>query len=123
VTRYFGGILLGTGGLVRAYSAAVKEGLNNCELVRRIQGFGFTVKCDYNEWSKVQSLCSRKGYSITDTMYTSGVEAVIVTENAQSFQADITDTTAGRAEISEPVLAVIYQDRDGNVIRSETEAR
>lgn len=115
VTRYFGGTLLGTGGLVRAYSAAVKAGLDNCRFVRKIQGSSVTVKCDYNDWGKVQSICDRNGYNITDTVYTNEVEAVIVAEDSHRLRADITDTTAGRAWISEPVPVVINRDVDGNV--------
>ena len=115
VTRYFGGTLLGTGGLVRAYSSAVKTGLDNCELIRKIQGYSINVKCDYNDWGKVQNLCARKEYVIKDTVYTSNVEAVIVAENAEDLMADITDITAGKANYSEPESVVIIKDRDGSV--------
>lgn len=115
VTRYFGGTLLGTGGLVRAYSSAVKAGLDNCETVRKIRGCSVTVKCDYNDWGKVQNLCGRKGYTVSDTVYTSDVETTIVTEDADELLADITDITAGKAVVSEPVPVVLYRDRDGNI--------
>ena len=115
VTRYFGGTLLGTGGLVRAYSAAVKAGLDNCELIRKIQGYSVTVKCDYNDWSKVQNLCTRRDYIIRDTVYTSDVETVIITGNAEELQADITDITAGRAKLSEPSCIDLYIGMDGNI--------
>lgn len=115
VTRYFGGTLLGTGGLVRAYSAAVKAGLDNCELIRKIQGYSVTVKCDYNDWGKVQNLCTRKDYIIRDTVYTSDVETAIITGNAEELQADITDITAGRAKLSEPSCVDLYIGMDGNI--------
>lgn len=115
VTRYFGGTLLGTGGLVRAYSAAVKAGLDNCELIRKIQGYSVTVKCDYNDWGKVQNLCTRKDYIIRDTLYTSDVETAIITGNAEELQADITDITAGRAKLSEPSCVDLYIGMDGNI--------
>lgn len=115
VTRYFGGTLLGTGGLVRAYSAAVKAGLDNCELIRKIQGYSVTVKCDYNDWSKVQNLCTRRDYIIRDTVYTSDVETAIITGNAEELQADITDITAGRAKLSEPSCVDLYIGMDGNI--------
>ena len=56
VTRYFGGTLLGTGGLVRAYSGAMKEGLNHCVLLEKETGYPLTVTVDYNEVGKIQYL-------------------------------------------------------------------
>ena len=46
VTRYFGGVLLGTGGLIRAYQAAVKEGLANAKIVKRMPGTVYSVQAD-----------------------------------------------------------------------------
>lgn len=48
VTRYFGGTLLGTGGLVRAYSGALKEGLKNCVAVEKRLGVQMEAEADYN---------------------------------------------------------------------------
>ena len=47
VTRYFGGVLLGTGGLVRAYTQAVKEGLKNCKAGRMCYGHLVRITTDY----------------------------------------------------------------------------
>ena len=116
VTRYFGGTLLGTGGLIRAYSAAVKAGLGSCEFIRRIPGTAVTVRCDYNDWGRVQSLCARKGYGISDIRYDSAVEAVIVSDSACDPEADITDATSGKAKIGDAVPVVYCADRDGTFI-------
>lgn len=56
VTRYFGGTLLGTGGLVRAYSAAVQEGLKNSRMITKYWGTRLTVGTDYNGIGKLQYL-------------------------------------------------------------------
>ena len=58
VTRYFGGILLGTGGLVRAYSKAAKEVLELAEKILMVPGVLFSSKCDYNQYSKLESTIS-----------------------------------------------------------------
>lgn len=60
VTRYFGGTLLGTGGLVRAYSQAVQEGLANSVLIDEICGVRLLIETDYNASVK-SSICSASG--------------------------------------------------------------
>lgn len=60
VTRYFGGTLLGTGGLVRAYSQAVQEGLANSVLIDEICGVRLLIETDYNGIGK-SSICSASG--------------------------------------------------------------
>ena len=53
VTRYFGGTLLGTGGLARAYARAVKEGLNLCKVIERQEGIQILIQADYGEVGKL----------------------------------------------------------------------
>ena len=65
VTRYFGGILLGTGGLVRAYQAAVKEGLANSVIIEKKPGFSYRIKTDYNGIGKIKYIMdSNMGYNL-----------------------------------------------------------
>ena len=61
VTRYFGGTLLGTGGLVRAYTQAVKEGLSACKIGVMCEGYEMSLKTDYNGVGKVLYLLGQKG--------------------------------------------------------------
>lgn len=106
VTRYFGGTLLGTGGLVRAYSAAVKEGLSHCEIIRKIKGFLVGIRCDYNDFGKVESLAARGGYNAVNIDYGQSVNVSYVTEDADALIKEITDVTSGRAVFEEPKEAV-----------------
>ena len=55
VTRYFGGILLGTGGLVHAYSSAAKEGVLNAGITEMILCRELFIECDYTLWGKLQN--------------------------------------------------------------------
>lgn len=108
VTRYFGGTLLGTGGLVRAYQAAVKEGLSASELAIRRTGFPITIRTDYNFVGKLRHLAEQHSLTVTGTQYTENVEfSVLATEeNVTAFCDDVTELTAGRAIIikNDPVL-------------------
>lgn len=69
VTRYFGGILLGTGGLVRAYSNATIKGLNNAEKLEMCLGMKFIVYVDYNKLENFKYYCNKNSIKISDTKY------------------------------------------------------
>ncbi len=114
VTRYFGGTLLGTGGLVRAYSAAVKEGLANCEIIRKISGHSVDIDCDYNDFGRIQYMCGQKGYALSDIEYGERVKARAIVEDAVALTGDITDITSGRAKTGEP-LPVCFAVLDGEI--------
>ena len=73
VTRYFGGTLLGTGGLVRAYSGAVQEGLKNSTVITKYLGVKLSVTTDYNGVGKLQYLFEQKEISILSAEYTDTV--------------------------------------------------
>jgi putative IMPACT (imprinted ancient) family translation regulator len=74
VTRYFGGVLLGTGGLVRAYSKAAQEGLKASRIIDRIEGSVLRIRTDYNGVGKIQYLLGKRELTITDSVYADNVE-------------------------------------------------
>lgn len=76
VTRYFGGILLGTGGLVRAYSQAVKAGIDASEVVLKCPAYRMHIYSDYNGAGKLQYIMSANGIDVIDTVYTDRVEII-----------------------------------------------
>ena len=73
VTRYFGGTLLGTGGLVRAYSGAVQEGLKNSVIVTKRLADRLEVQTDYNSVGKIQYIAAQAGITALDSQYTDSV--------------------------------------------------
>lgn len=112
VTRYFGGTLLGTGGLVRAYQKAVQSGLKNSILIEKMQGRLLTVECDYNTIGKIQYILAQKQITAVDTSYTDKVvtEVMAPIEQLQQLQQEITEGTSGTAcfQVGEPAeFAVI----------------
>lgn len=101
VTRYFGGTLLGTGGLVRAYSGAVKEALLSCSVVEKKLGVQLEVTADYNSVGKIQYIAAQEGIDTLESRYSDKAEFDFLVPVAvkDSFQAKITEGTNGRARI------------------------
>ncbi len=103
VTRYFGGILLGTGGLVRAYQGAVKEGLANSILIEKQLGIRLRVTTDYNNIGKLQYLFASEDCAVLSTEYTDAVAVRILVspERLPALMEKITEVTSGSAGIEE----------------------
>lgn len=101
VTRYFGGVLLGTGGLVRAYTRAVQEGLKNCVIGRMRAGIELEVQTDYNGVGKILYLLGNAGIEPVSSDYTDKVSLrlLVPAEQAESLQSQMVEATGGRAEI------------------------
>ena len=102
VTRYFGGVLLGTGGLVRAYQKAAQEGLAASVIIDKKEGRKLRVGTDYNGLGKIQYLAAQNGLMVTDTRYTEKVELqlMIPAELQEQTEKAITEATSGTAVIS-----------------------
>lgn len=98
VTRYFGGTLLGTGGLVRAYTAALKEGLNNSVIIQKTEGKKLAVRCDYGDVGKLQYIFSKDNYDILDSVYADNVTfyLVVANERVNTLINELTEATASR---------------------------
>lgn len=103
VTRYFGGTLLGTGGLVRAYGAAVREGLKNAVILEKHAGIRLAIQTDYNGIGKIQYLLNQAHVPILHSEYTDSVflEALIPAFLLTSVISSITESTSGQALITE----------------------
>lgn len=101
VTRYFGGTLLGTGGLVRAYTEATKEGLANSGIATMCYGKELTISIDYTDVGKVQYILGNRQIEIAQSRYTQNVEfdVRIPASGMQSLTMEITEATAARARI------------------------
>jgi uncharacterized YigZ family protein len=80
VTRYFGGVLLGTGGLVRAYQGATIEGLANATLGEIIDGLTANIEFEYTNLGKIQYICEADNIQIDETNYTEKVHMALTIE-------------------------------------------
>jgi len=87
VTRYFGGIKLGAGGLIRAYGTAVSEGLKAIGLIRRVRLRSLWVTCDYSIFDILQSKIKSQGYNLGSVEYSEKVklEALVEAVDEEKF--------------------------------------
>lgn len=99
VTRYFGGTLLGTGGLVHAYGASAKKGLTESQIVTRSLCDIVSARVDYTLVGKMQYKISSEGYLLEDTVYENDVTFKICCPVAgtESLIKELTDLTNGKA--------------------------
>ncbi len=102
VTRYFGGILLGAGGLVRAYSAAAKMAVDAAEIVTYDTFKELDVACSYPDHGKLTTLISSPEIFCDGIEYAENVKLSLAVpeEDASDFCAKISEITAGRAVIT-----------------------
>ncbi|MCR8850550.1 YigZ family protein [Rossellomorea sp. SC111] len=103
VTRYFGGIKLGAGGLIRAYGRATSEGLNVTGIVERRLMRIMKTKIDYTWLGKVENEVRSSHYQLKDIHYLDAVEVEVYVEEASKdqFVDWMTELTNGQGEISE----------------------
>ncbi|NLZ80943.1 MAG: YigZ family protein [Clostridiales bacterium] len=108
VTRYFGGTLLGTGGLVRAYQAATKEGLKNSLIINKIPGKKLRIVTDYIGLGKLQYISSQMDILFLHTEYTDIVVilALVAMDKVEMFEKKAIEVTNGKIKIES--LETIY---------------
>ena len=113
VTRYFGGTLLGTGGMVRAYTQAVKEGLAHCETGIMRKGCGLEVAADYNDVGKLQYYFGQQGIVPTDSIYAENVKFILLipVEKEEKVRKNLTETTCGKVKI-EKLKETYFVDKE-----------
>jgi uncharacterized YigZ family protein len=111
VTRYFGGILLGGGGLVRAYSHAAKIAVDAGGIVTRAECSIVKIRCDYTFYGRLASLIPEQGGIVEDTAFEDAVTVKmrIPQELEPAFEARLVDLSNGtcRGEITDTVFADI----------------
>jgi len=101
VTRYFGGIKLGAGGLIRAYGKSTSEGLNHVGIVERKLMTTVSIKVDYGWLGKLENELRSSVYALQDILYADAVEFIVYVEEAQveQFHAWMINLTNAQCEI------------------------
>ena len=111
VTRYFGGTLLGAGGLVRAYGKSAKLGIDSAKITEKIYCHQISIDCPYDMLGKIRYLIETGEYILGDITYSDSVNvsAYIKYDLLDKFLKELTETTNGSVE---PVITgEMYIDR------------
>ena len=101
VTRYFGGTLLGTGGLVRAYTSAAVGALEAAEIIRYDIYSSIELAVSYSDYGRITSILSDLGFRIESTLYDTGIkiDGSIIKTRLDDLKNALVEATAGRIEI------------------------
>ena len=102
VIRYFGGVLLGTGGLVHAYSEAAVSALKNAEVITYDLYAKANIKTSYSDYQKLLPLFSTCGFFVEETEYLEdiNISGAILESEYSDFETKITEATSGRSTIT-----------------------
>lgn len=115
VTRYFGGVLLGTGGLSAAYRDASLAAIDASVLAKRQIGRLCTIVSDYNDYGKIDYLLRQKEIPVTGSDFAANVSLSCICPEGIDLNALVTDCVSGRAKFTEGE-SVIYAFADGKLI-------
>ena len=102
VTRYFGGIKLGAGGLVRAYTKGAKVGIEAGIVIEKVKYTEVKIKIEYTQLGRIQNEIMNLGFKVKDTIYSEDVEIIVYSkiEDVQSLTDRMIDITSGTADVS-----------------------
>lgn len=103
VTRYFGGTLLGTGGLVRAYSKGVQEAVAGSIVIEKKRARILLVRSDYSNVGKVQYIAGQNGIVMLNSAFTNEVtfRFLVPVEETKGFKKELAEKTNGKAGLEE----------------------
>lgn len=114
VTRYFGGILLGTGGLTRAYKKGASMAVKKAGIVEKVTGVVLNIKIDYDLLGKVQYLCSNNNWFIENEEYSDKVSFNIIVQKSslEYIEKEIINVTNGKAEINKDEEDIYFKENN-----------
>ena len=114
VTRYFGGILLGTGGLTRAYKKGASIAVKAAGIIEKVKGLKLSIEIDYDLLGKVQYLCSSNLWHLDNTTYEDKVKFEILAkiEDVNRIEEEIINVTKGTAIIKKSDERDYFKEED-----------
>ena len=114
VTRYFGGILLGAGGLTWAYTKGASIALKAGGVVEKVEGCKVSITIDYDLIGKIQYLCGQNNWHIEDSEYTDKVTIFIYAENevAEVIEKEVIEATNGKAIINKSEEDIYFKENN-----------
>lgn len=119
VTRYYGGILLGSGGLTRAYTKGASIALKSAGIVEKVKGLNLIIKLDYDLLGKIQYTCMQNNWYIENTDYTDKVVVNILVEinKVEEIEKEMTKISSGKI-VMERIEEGIYFKEENRLYKS-----
>jgi uncharacterized YigZ family protein len=114
VTRYFGGILLGAGGLTRAYTKGASLAVKAAGVVEKVDGVKLAITLDYDLLGKVQYVCAQNLWHIEDTLYEEKVKLFILAEveEATKIEEELVDSTNGKVVVEKSDKNIYFKEEN-----------
>lgn len=118
VTRYFGGTLLGAGGLIRAYSSSCKQGLDEAVKVRTEDGAVFNMSFDYDMYGRINNYLKSKNIIIKDTIYLEKItlEGICLEKDYSSMDQDMREMFNGEKCLMLKSHITCFVDAEGRIM-------
>ena len=112
VTRYFGGILLGAGGLNRAYTKGASIAIKAAGVAEKVKGLKISFELEYDLFGKIQYICGQNSWHIEDTEYTDKVIVHILCEESISdrIEVDIVEATNGKVIVRKSEEGIYFKE-------------
>ncbi|MBN1051368.1 YigZ family protein [Clostridium botulinum] len=114
VTRYFGGVLLGTGGLTRAYTKGASISIKSAGIVEKVVGLKLTLEMEYDLFGKVQYICAQNLWHIEETEYTDKVIVHILVEKdiIENMEKEMIECSSGKIIISKSDEEIYFKEEN-----------
>ena len=112
VTRYFGGILLGTGGLTRAYTKGASIAIKAAGIVEKVEGLKLSFEIEYDLLGKIQYICGQNSWHIEDTEYSDKVIVHILSEKiiSDNIENEIVEATNGKVIVRKSEESIYFKE-------------
>lgn len=118
VTRYFGGILLGAGGLIRAYGGSCKQGIDEAKKVKRLDGVIISAVCDYDKYGKLNNYLQNKNVVIENVDFAENVtiKLLCLKKEYDSIRSDIIEMMYGKDIINIVENELCFVDENDTIM-------
>lgn len=112
VTRYFGGVLLGTGGLTRAYKKGASIAIKSAEIVEKVHGLKISFKIEYDLLGKIQYVCNQRNWHLEDIKYEDNVTFTIISEKKLEplIENEIINVTNGKVKVYKSDEGIYFKE-------------
>lgn len=119
VTRYFGGILLGTGGLTRAYTKGASIAIKAAGIVEKVEGQKLSFEMEYDLFGKIQHICGQNSWHIEEVEYTDKVIVNLLTEKTigDNVESEVIEATNGKVIVRKSNEGIYF--KEGNRLYTE----